>query len=151
MQKDEIAENAMYLLLFAAHIQSNNRINSWHCPLFGVYVSILSILLCVLHFVSFHFSSHFVSLNIYLRCFDSLSICSIWNWCTIGRKFWHHRSSSVSLVFLYMLNIFSAYASRSNLSFFFLFPFTFTLYLQNSWLSLEVVDHHENGLFAHNI
>lgn len=111
MQNYEIG-NAMYLLLFTAHIQSNNRINSWNCPLLDGYASIL----CLCFTFTCCCISHLDLFGIYLRCFDSLSICSIWNWCTIGSQFCHHRSflaaSSLSLVICW---IFSAYASRSNL------------------------------------
>lgn len=110
---------------FPVHIQSNNRINS----LVGVFVFYFCccsspIFISSLSF-QFYYSSSCDLFGIYL-----LTCCSIsWQWQLVC-------ISTIQSISVVRLN------SQGNRSIF---------YLQNSFLSLEVVDHCGNGLFAHNI
>lgn len=138
-------ENAVYLLLFTVHIQSNNRINSWDCPMCGVCVCVLFFfffLARIDRFVLFRFISilnstsiclafmcaPLFSLFVFLFCFFH---SSIGNW---SRQFCRHLAHSVC---------------NAQQEHFFVWPLFVTCKIVGC--HLKVVDHCENGLFAHNI
>lgn len=67
----------MYLLLFTVHIQSNNRINSWDCPLCcSMFVCVWFLLFCIDSQLKLRFVWHLCA-----RLFFSSICLSIGKWC----------------------------------------------------------------------